>query len=81
MIGKSESPRCSKQVKSLPVHYSANKKAWMTFDLFEAEMRHSNWDCQLQKRKFLLLVDGSRGDKKSQMPLPLAHIIGNNRMH
>jgi len=40
VYGKSKNPRCFKQVKSLPVHYSANKVAWMTSDLFEAEMRH-----------------------------------------
>jgi hypothetical protein len=45
VIGKSENPRCFKNVKCLPVHYSANEKAWMTSDLFEAKLRH--WDREL----------------------------------
>jgi hypothetical protein len=40
VIGKSKNPRCFKNVKSLPVHYSTNKKAWMTSDLSEVKLRH-----------------------------------------
>jgi hypothetical protein len=32
---KAENPRCLKNVKSMPVWYSTNKKSWMTSDLFE----------------------------------------------
>ena len=39
VIGKSKNPRCFKHVKNLPVNYSANKKSWMTSELFETEMR------------------------------------------
>jgi hypothetical protein len=35
VIGKSQKPRCFKNVKFLPVQYFANKKAWMTSVLFE----------------------------------------------
>jgi hypothetical protein len=57
VIGKSKNPRCFKNVKNLPVRYSANKKSWMTSSLFEAELR--SWDRELQtrKRKIILLVD------------------------
>jgi hypothetical protein len=34
-IGKSQTPRCFKNVKNLPVEYAANKKAWMTSDTFQ----------------------------------------------
>jgi hypothetical protein len=82
VIGKSKNPRCFKQAKSLPIRYSANKMAWMTSELFEAELRLWNWNViYKKKRKILLLVDRSRGDKKSHMPLPQAHIIENDRMH
>jgi hypothetical protein len=57
VIGKSKNPICFKNVKSLPVRYSANKKAWVTSDLFEAELRHLDRELQLQKRKIMLLVD------------------------
>jgi hypothetical protein len=34
LIDKSKKPRCFKQVKSLPFDYYANKKSWMTSDIF-----------------------------------------------
>jgi len=34
LIDKSKKPRCFKQVKSLPLDYYANKKSWMTSDIF-----------------------------------------------
>lgn len=57
VIGKSSKPRCFKGVKKLPVRYLANKKAWMTSDLFKSEMQH--WDRELIKenKKVLLLLD------------------------
>ncbi|GFN78561.1 tigger transposable element-derived protein 6 [Plakobranchus ocellatus] len=47
IIGKSAKPGCFNNTKKLPVEYAANKKAWMTSDIF------ISW---LQKldRKFLL---------------------------
>jgi hypothetical protein len=56
VIGKSENPRCLKNVKSTPVRYSKNKKSWIICDLFEAELRHWDWEMRLQKKN-LLLVD------------------------
>ena len=41
VIGKAMKPRCFKNVNTLPLDYTANKKAWMTDSIFE------NW---LQKR-------------------------------
>lgn len=57
VIGKSRSPRCFKNVKSLPVNYVAQKKAWMTSELFTTWLRE--WDQELKrlKKKILLLVD------------------------
>ena len=34
IIIKAANPRCFKNVKSLPVKYHANKKAWMTSEIF-----------------------------------------------
>lgn len=39
VIGKAKKRRCSKNVKSLPVDYEANKKAWMTSEIFEKVLR------------------------------------------
>lgn len=57
VIGKSKNPRCFKHVKNLPVNYSANKKSWMTSELFETEMRRWDRELGIQKRRILLLVD------------------------
>lgn len=58
VIGKSQKPRCFKNVRNMPnVNYYANKKAWMTADFFEQEIK--NWDRELQtkKRNILLIID------------------------
>ncbi|XP_054087769.1 tigger transposable element-derived protein 4-like [Zeugodacus cucurbitae] len=57
IIGKSQKPRCFRSVKSLPVDYANNRKAWMTSELFEKWLR--DWDRDLVKKKktILLLVD------------------------
>ncbi|CAB3246373.1 unnamed protein product [Arctia plantaginis] len=57
IIGKSQKPRCFKVVKSLPVDYANNRKAWITSELFEKWLR--DWDRNFvkKKKKILLLVD------------------------
>ena len=35
IIGKPANPRCLMHVKALPTEYEANKKAWMTSDIFK----------------------------------------------
>ena len=34
MIWKSKSPRCFTGIKSFPLDYEANPKAWMTYNIF-----------------------------------------------
>ncbi len=59
VIGKSLRPRCFKNVNvdNLPVTYRANKKAWMTSQIFTERL--AAWDLYLTKvnLKILLLVD------------------------
>lgn len=57
VIGRSKNPHCFKSVRSLPVLYESNTKAWMTSLIWEKWLRQ--WDRQLkrQKKKILLLVD------------------------
>ena len=59
VIGKSLRPRCFKNVNvdNLRVTYRANKKAWMTSQIFNEWL--AAWDSYLTKvnRKILLLVD------------------------
>ena len=57
MIGKSANPRCFKNVKSKPVEYRANKKAWMTADIFEDWLLKLDKTYHKQNRKILLFID------------------------
>jgi len=57
MIGKSAKPRCFKGIKSFPMHYRANIKAWMTSLLFKDWLLQLNREMASQNRKILLFVD------------------------
>jgi hypothetical protein len=48
VIGKSQTSRCFKNVKKLPVEYEANKKAWMTSDIFQQYV--SKWNNKLRRK-------------------------------
>ena len=56
-IGKTAKPRCFNNVKSLPVDYAANKKAWMTSDLFVSWLRKLDKKYLLQGRSIAMIVD------------------------
>ncbi|KMZ76545.1 hypothetical protein ZOSMA_10068G00010, partial [Zostera marina] len=66
VIGKSKKPRCFKNAK-IPVEYEANKKSWMTSDIFEQWLKR--WDRKLgiDKRKILLFVDNCSAHPKIQL--------------
>jgi hypothetical protein len=57
VIGKSQKPRCFKSVMKLSVEYAANKKAWMTSDIFQQYISKWNNELRRKNRKILLLVD------------------------
>ena len=56
-IGKTAKPCCFNYVKSLPVDYAANKKAWMTSDLFVSWLRKLDKKYLLQGRSIAMIVD------------------------
>ena len=56
VIGKFQNPRCFKGVKSLPVDYRWNRKAWMTSEIFIEWLRKFDSKMVLQKRKVLLFA-------------------------
>ena len=66
VIGKFQNPRCFKNVKSLPVEYHANKKAWMTGELFTNSIRKLDKTMKKQGRKILMLVDNCAAHPKIQ---------------
>ncbi|XP_054717282.1 tigger transposable element-derived protein 4-like [Uloborus diversus] len=57
LIGKSANPRCFKGVKTLPIEYKNNKKAWMTSALFEEWIRKLDRKMAASKRNILLIID------------------------
>lgn len=65
VIGKSKNPRCFKTIKSLPVDYDSNKKAWMNSYLFEKWMRKLDKKFTQQNRKVLFFVDNCSAHDKN----------------
>lgn len=64
VIGRSAKPRCFKGVRSLPADYVANKKAWMTADLFQTWLLQLEKTMRLQNRKIALLIDNCAAHNK-----------------
>ena len=57
VVGKSKNPRCLKNVKTLPLDYDANKKAWMTTEIFTRWLKKLDSVMKKQKRQILLFID------------------------
>lgn len=56
VIGKSAKPRYLKKVVSLPCDYWANKKAWMTRELFTQWLLQLDDKMKKKQRKVLVIV-------------------------
>ena len=61
VIGKSETPRCFKGVSKsdLPVIWRANRKAWMTSDIFKKWIVSVNCELEKANRRILLFCDNA----------------------
>lgn len=57
VVGKALKPRCFKNVKSLPVEYTANRKAWMTSDIFRGWLQQLDRHFTSKDRKIIMVVD------------------------
>lgn len=57
IIGKSKRPRCFKGVKTLPVDYANNTKAWMTKILFKDWLKKVDKQMKINRKKILLFID------------------------
>jgi len=57
VLGRSKNPRCFKHVKTLPVGYRANKKAWMTSSLFTEWVKMLDSRIHRQNRSIVMIVD------------------------
>ena len=57
VIGKFKNPRCFKGIRKLPTNYEANKRAWMTGELFSKWLRSFDAEMSKADRKVLLVID------------------------
>jgi len=57
VIGKSQKPRCFKNVKKLTVIFKANKNAWMTSILWNIWLQSIDNVMRLQDRHILMSCD------------------------
>ena len=57
VIGKFARPRCFKNVRTLPVQYESNAKAWMVSDLFSSWLLKLDKRFQNEHRKVAMVVD------------------------
>ncbi|KAM7296881.1 tigger transposable element-derived protein 6-like, partial [Ixodes scapularis] len=63
VIGKSMKPRCFKNIRTLPTDYEANRKAWMTGELFKKRLKKLDRKFELSNRQVLLIVDNCSAHK------------------
>ena len=73
VIGKSAKPRCFKNVKTLPVTYRNNKKAWMTSEIFLDWLKSLDSRFRRERRNCLLLIDNCPSHP-NPIPLPLTNL-------
>ncbi|XP_042900840.1 tigger transposable element-derived protein 4-like [Parasteatoda tepidariorum] len=57
VVGKSANPRCFKNLKTLPVVYASNKKAWMNKMLFKKWLTDLDRKLFREKRNICLMLD------------------------
>lgn len=57
VIGKSKNPRAFKGARAIPCFYEANKKAWMTSQLFKQWLHSFDARMGVKNRKVVLFVD------------------------
>lgn len=69
VIGKAIRPRCFGRMKKedLPVDYHANKKAWMTSNIFEVYMKKLDGKMGRQGRKIIMLLDNATSHPHLQL--------------
>ena len=69
VIGKFKNPRCFKNVRSLPITYKANTRAWMISELFTSWIIDFDKKFQRQNRNVALIIDNclAHPDVQSQL--------------
>lgn len=77
VIGKARNPRCFKAVRTLPVEYESNSKAWITQSLFEQYIRKLDRKFVRQSKKVIFFVDncGAHSSVPNLEPIQLEFLI------
>ncbi|XP_060557064.1 tigger transposable element-derived protein 4-like [Ruditapes philippinarum] len=75
VLGKSEKPRCFKNVRTLPTQYKANKKAWMTAKFFKTWVREVDEKMHKQGRKIALVIDNCPAHPKKIKNLHATELV------
>ncbi|CAI6363779.1 unnamed protein product [Macrosiphum euphorbiae] len=57
LIGKPTKPRCFRGIKSLPIDYESNPKAWMTAFLWNKWLKQFDEKLFMENRKIILFID------------------------
>ena len=57
VIGKSQKPRCFKNLKQLPCRYRGQKKSWMDSTLFEEWVRELDEKMEKDNRRIAVIID------------------------
>ena len=57
IIGKSQKPRCFKNIKKIPCRYRGQKRSWMDSTLLEEWVREFDSHFEKENRKVALIVD------------------------
>lgn len=57
VIGKSQKPRCFKNLKQFPCRYRGQKKSWMDSTLFEEWVRELDEKMEKDNRRIALIID------------------------
>ena len=57
VTGKSQKPRCFKNIKKLPCYYRGQKKSWMDLTLFEEWVRQLDNQFEKENQEIALIID------------------------
>jgi len=75
VLGKAEKPRCFKNVKTLPIQYKSNKKAWMTSMFCKSWVRELDDKMNRHGRKIALVVDNCLAHSKDIQQLKCTELV------
>ena len=74
IIGPFKKPRCLRGVRSLPLPYTANRKAWMTSAVFTEWLQKLDGRMRKEKRNIVLFLDNCSAHVKAVQETRLSNV-------